>query len=287
MVTSGPSHTALLTAYARAYHQIADRPLIFTDPLAAPLLGVTAEELNALSSRSEDPLATAMNDQARRQFFAARARFAEDAVTAAVTNGTRQVVVLGAGLDTFAYRNTIPDLQVFEIDHPATQEWKCARLSAAGIVVPDTLSFVPVDFETQDLATELENTAFSRTDSAVFVWLGVIFYLTAQTAHTTLEYIANQGRTVEVVFDYLQAANTDQDRMHLQARSDRLATTGEPFFTYFTSDEIAKQLTALGFTHVEDHTAQDIISAYIGESTNYSTEPARTLRASRLLRASR
>lgn len=283
MVTSGPSHTALLTAYARAYHQIADRPLIFTDPLAAPLLGVTAEELNALSSRSEDPLATAMNDQARRQFFAARARFAEDAVTAAVTNGTRQVVVLGAGLDTFAYRNTIPDLQVFEIDHPATQEWKCARLSAAGIVVPDTLSFVPVDFETQDLA----NTAFSRTDSAVFVWLGVIFYLTAQTAHTTLEYIANQGRTVEVVFDYLQAANTEQDRMHLQARSDRLATTGEPFFTYFTSDEIAKQLTALGFTHVEDHTAQDIISAYLGESTNYSAEPARTLRASRLLRASR
>lgn len=287
MVTSGPSRTALLTAYARAYHQIADRPLIFSDPLAARLLGVTAQELNELSACRDDPLAAPLGDRARRLFFASRARFADDAVAEAVASGIRQVVILGAGLDTFAYRNVASNLQVFEIDHPATQEWKRARLAAAGITVPETLTFVSVDFETQGLAAELENTAFKRTQPAIFVWLGVIFYLTAHAASTTLEYVANQAQPVEVVFDYLQAPNTDQDRAHLQARSERLAVSGEAFFTYFTPEEIAKKLTSLGFTNIEDHAAQDIISTYLGELQSYGDESARALRASRLLRASR
>lgn len=287
MVTFGPSRTALLTAYARAYHQIADRPLIFADPLAAPMLGVTTKELNELSARSDDQLAAAINDQARRQFFAARARFAEDAVTAAVIDGTQQVVILGAGLDTFAYRNTNPRLRVFEIDHPETQAWKRDRLAATGIVIPETLTFVPVDFETQDLATELENTAFSRNQPAIFVWLGVIFYLTPQAAHTTLKYIADQTPSTEVVFDYLQAANTDQDRAHLKTRSNRLAVNGEPFLAHFTPDEMAKQLAAVYFTNIEDRPAQDVISAYLGESPNYADESVRTLHASRLIHASR
>lgn len=287
MDNDGPSRTALITAYARAYHQIADRPQIFTDPLAARLLGVTAEELAELGTPTTNHLGDGASDRPRRLFFAARARFAEDAVAAAITAGVRQVVILGAGLDTFAYRNPRPDLRVFEVDHPATQAWKRERLTTAGIDRPETLTFVPVDFETQTLAAGLESTGFKRTDPAVFVWLGVVFYLTPNAAHATLEYIAGQAQPVEVVFDYLQPANSDEDRAHQQARADRLAGVGEPVFSYFTPDDIAAQLRALGFTDLEDHSAPDLVTRYLDGSPRFGGEPPRALRAIRILRASR
>ncbi|WP_433191848.1 class I SAM-dependent methyltransferase [Nocardia sp. CA-107356] len=287
MDNDGPSRTALITAYARAYHQIADRPLIFTDPLAARLLGVTAAELTELGTPTTDYLDLVVSDRSRRLFFASRARFAEDAVAAAIAAGVRQVVILGAGLDTFAYRNPHPDLRVFEVDHPATQAWKRERLVAAGIDRPETLTFVPVDFETQTLAAGLESSGFTRTDPAVFVWLGVVFYLTPNAAHATLEYIAGQAEPVEVVFDYLQPADSDEDRAHQQARADRLADAGEPVFSYFTPDDIAAQLRALGFTDLEDHSAPDLITGYLDGSARFGGEPPRALRANRILRASR
>jgi len=284
---SGPSRTALATAYARAYHQVADRPPIFTDPLAAPLLGVDVDELTELTTRTGDQLGALMNDQARRLVFAARARFAEDAVGRAVNNGTRQVVILGAGLDTFAYRNPYPNLRVFEIDHPATQAWKRDRLASAGIDCPETVTLVPVDFETQDLAEELESSEFKRSEPAVFIWLGVVFYLTPGAAHTTLEYIAGQAQPVEVVFDYLESPNTEEERAHLRARSEQLAKVGEPFVTHFTPEEIDRQLRSLGFTDVEDRPAGDVISMYVGEMPEFPEQSARILRASRILRARR
>ena len=279
MENGGPSRTALATAYARAYHQVADQPQIFTDPLAARLLGITADEPTELD--------IAANDRPRRLFFAARSRFAEDAVAAAVAAGVRQVVILGAGLDTFAYRNPYPDVRVFEVDHPATQAWKRERLATAGIERPETLTFVPVDFETQTLAAGLESAGFDRSAPAVFVWLGVVFYLTPSAAHTTLEYIAGQAQPVEVVFDYLQPAATEEDRAHQQARSVQLAGAGEPVFSYSTPDEIAAQLRDLGFTGIEDHSAPDLIARYLDGSPGFEGETPRALRASRMLRASR
>ncbi len=287
MENGGPSRTALVTAYARAYHQIADRPQIFTDPLAARLLGVTAEELTELGTPTTDHPGAGASDRPRRLFFAARARFAEDTVAAAIAVGVRQVVILGAGLDTFAYRNPRPDLRVFEVDHPATQAWKRERLATTGIDRPETLTFVPVDFETQTLAAGLESAGFTRTDPAVFVWLGVIFYLTPDAAHATLEYIAGQAQPVEVVFDYLQPAATDEDRAHQRARADRLAGIGEPLFSYFAPDDIAAQLHALGFTGIEDHSAPDLIAGYLHGSAGFEGEPPRALHAIRILHASR
>ncbi|MGV0850395.1 class I SAM-dependent methyltransferase [Mycolicibacterium phlei] len=277
MDRTGPSRTALITGYARAYHQTADTPRIFTDPLAAPLLG--GHEF----VEAGDALDTVVRDRARRLFFAARSRFAEDAIAAAV--GTRQVVTLGAGLDTFGCRNTNPDLQVYEVDHPATQAWKRGRLTAAGIPAPSTLTFVPVDFETQGLATELAAAGFTRTEPAIFIWLGVIFYLTSDAARATLDYIAGQARPVEVVFDYLQQADTGEDRAHLRARAQRLARAGEPLVSYHSPDTLAGQLHALGFAGVEDRAADRVIGAYLGESLQLSADEARTLRASRLVRA--
>jgi methyltransferase (TIGR00027 family) len=285
MDNAGPSRTALATACARAYHQLADRPPIFADPLAARLLGVSAAELTELSRRAGDRVGAVVGDRARRLFFAARARFAEDAVAVAVAGGTRQVVILGAGLDTFAYRNPFPELRVFEVDHPATLEWKRERLTAAAVDVPETLTFVPVDFETQDLTAELALTGFMRTEPAIFVWLGVVFYLTAGAARATLDCIAGQAASVEVVFDYLRSADTDEDRAHLQARADRLASAGEPFVSYFAPDRLSQQLRDLGFTDIEDHSAEGVIGAYLGEPPRFNEEGARALRASRILRA--
>ncbi|MEU5760123.1 class I SAM-dependent methyltransferase [Nocardia sp. NPDC047648] len=287
MDNDGPSRTALITAYARAYHQIADRPQIFTDPLAARLLGVTAEDLAEFSTPTTGHLGDRVSERPRRLFFAARARFAEDAVATAIAAGVRQVVILGAGLDTFAYRNPLPDVRVFEVDHPATQAWKRERLIAAGIDLPETLTFVPVDFETDTLAAGLESAGFKRTDPAVFVWLGVVFYLTPNAAHATLEYIAGQAQPVEVVFDYLRPADSDEDRAHQQARADRLAGVGEPVFSYFTPDDIAAQLRALGFTDLEDHSAPDLLTRYLDGSEEFGGEPPSALRAIRILRASR
>ncbi|MEU1208640.1 class I SAM-dependent methyltransferase [Nocardia sp. NPDC005825] len=291
-----PSRTALVTAYARAYHQIADRPRILTDPLAARLLGVSADELTEFGQPAEDRPGTdagagilrlGVSDRPRRLFFAARSRFAEDRVTEAVAAGVRQVVILGAGLDTFAYRNPHPSLRVFEVDHPATQAWKRQRLTESGIDLPDRLTFVPVDFETDALATRLEAAGFVRTEPAVFVWLGVVFYLTPDAARTTLEYIAGQSEPVEVIFDYLQAADTEEDRAKLRAREHRAAAVGEPWLSYFTPDNLAAQLRALGFTDVEDHSATDLIAGYLDESEEFEGEPPQALRPVRLLRATR
>lgn len=287
MENGGPSRTALVTAYARAYHQIVDQPQIFTDPLAARLLGHAAEELPRLGTAETDRLGGAVTDRSRRLFFATRARFAEDAVAAAVAAGVRQVVILGAGLDTFAHRNPHRDLRVFEVDHPATQAWKRERLATTGIDSPETLTFVPVDFETQTLATELESAGFRRTDPAVFVWLGVVYYLTPDAVHATLAYIAGQARPVEVVFDYLRSATTDAERAYERARADRLAAVGEPVFSYFTPDGIAATLRALGFTGVEDHAASDLIVGYLGGSAVFEGEPSPAPHALRVLRASR
>lgn len=285
MDNEGPSKTALATTYARAYHQIADRPLILTDPIAARLLGVTSDELSESDEPVEDRPGSGASYRPRRLFFAARARFAEDRVAAAVAAGVRQVVILGAGMDTFAYRNPHPDLRIFEVDHPATQTWKEQRLAAAGIDHPETLTFVPVDFETQALATELESAGFIRDHPAVFVWLGVVFYLTPDTARTTLEYIAGQARPVEVILDYLQPADTEEDRAQLEARANRLAAAGEPWFSYFTPDDIAAQLRGLGFTDLEDHSAADLIAGYLDDSPEFKGKPPHALRASRILRA--
>lgn len=288
MEIDGPSRTALTTAYARAYHQIADRPRILTDPLAARLLGVGAEELAEMGRPAENrPGSGAVSHRPYRLFFASRARFAEDKVSEAHSAGVRQVVVLGAGLDTFAYRNPHPGLHVYEVDHPATQGWKQQRLAAAGIDLPTSLTFVPVDFETDTLATELDSAGFSRTDPAVFVWLGVVYYLTPDAARITLEYIASQAEAVEVIFDYLQPTGTHEDRAQLRARADRVAAAGEPWFSYFTPDEIAAQLRALGFIDIEDQSATELITGYLGESLEFDGEPPQALRPSRILRASR
>lgn len=285
MGDGGPSRTALATAYARAYHQVADDSRILTDPVVALLVGVTTEELLAAAEPTEDCPGSGAHYRPRRLFFAARARFAEDRIAAGIAIGVRQVVILGAGLDTFAYRNPYPNLRIFEVDHAATQAWKRRRLTEVGIDVPATLTFVPVNFETDVLGTELEADGFVRADPAVFVWLGVVFYLTSNAVNSILKYIAGQAQPTEVIFDYLQPADTEEERERLRVREKRAAAVGETWFSYFTPAEITAQLGALGFTDIEDRSAAQLVDGYLNGPAEFERATPNALRASRILRA--
>src|SRR5450432_444076 len=144
-----PSRTALLVAIHRAAHQVREGGVIFTDPLAMRILGADAEA--QVREAGDDPFSLAL-----RQYLVVRSRITEDALASAAEQGTRQLVILGAGLDTCAYRSAHGDrLRIFEVDFPATQDWKRAMLAAAGIDVPKTLVFAPVDFDRQTLADGL------------------------------------------------------------------------------------------------------------------------------------
>ena len=182
MQTGRASRTALRVAQRRAVHQVLDQPCVLTDPIAIPLLG---PEFSYDAAGEMHPFARAF-----RAFMAARSRYAEDRLAACVALGVTQYVILGAGLDTFAYRNPFPELRVFEVDFPATQEWKRALLAAADIAVPANLTFVPLDFEHMTLAAGLAGAGFDSSKPAFFGWLGVVPYLTLPAFRATLETIA-------------------------------------------------------------------------------------------------
>src|SRR5665213_2889961 len=175
MEQAKPSRSALRVAMRRAAHQIYDaKPLVFEDPIAVPILGDTyAEEVRRTPTRPDRPFSVSL-----RAFLVARSRYAEDNLARAVARDVSQYVLLGAGLDTFAHRNSYPGLRVFEVDHPATQLWKRQLLEAGGIAPPHRLTYAPVDFERESLPGQLLEAGFDPQAPSFFAWLGVVPYLT-------------------------------------------------------------------------------------------------------------
>ena len=246
-----PSRTAYMVAMRRAAHQIFDNPKVFDDPIALAILGPGAEQRLRSEPRFLNRLGRAV-----RASMAARSRYAEDQLARAIERGTRQYVILGAGLDTFAYRNPHPqpDLRVFEVDYPATQEWKRERLAAAGISTPPSLTFAPVNFEHQTLAEGLREAGFDASRPAFFSWLGVTMYLERETAMGTFRFIASCGRGSGVTFDYIVPRETLNwtGQLILRAMERRVARAGEPFRTFFAPEELRDELGRMGFRAIED-----------------------------------
>ncbi|SPE38303.1 Methyltransferase (fragment) [Candidatus Sulfopaludibacter sp. SbA6] len=200
-----------------------------------------------------------------RIFIAVRHRFAEDALAAAVERGVRQVVVLGAGLDTWAYRTTLRDrLRIFEVDHPATQAWKRQCLADAAIALPSSLTFAPVDFERHTLAGGLAAAGFNRAEQTFFTWLGVVPYLTEEAVWSTLGFIASLPNGAHVVFDYSDppASLSPEMRAAHEKRAAHVAALGEGWRIYFTTEELHGKLIALGFSEVEDLGPPQIAARY-------------------------
>jgi methyltransferase (TIGR00027 family) len=241
-----PSRTALGAAAYRAIHQTLEGGVIFRDPFAARILD--DETRGGL-----DDMASDLSLRPMRLMIAARSRFSEETLAACVARGVRQVVVLGAGLDTFSLRNPHAGLRVFEVDYPATQAWKRERLEQAGLAVPDTLTFAPVDFERQSLADGLAAAGFRADRSAFFQWLGVVPYLTREAISQTLDFIAAVPES-EVVFDYGEPFENyaEERRANVMAVAERAAARGEPWLSQFDPAEMSDLLRKAGFGVIED-----------------------------------
>jgi methyltransferase (TIGR00027 family) len=243
-----PSLTALGAARLRAAHQVLDGASILDDPLAVRILGpdIQASIDHALAHVAGPRI---------RWFIAARSRISEDALTASARNGVTQLVVLGAGLDTLAYRTPLAErLRIFEVDHPATQAWKRDMLEAAGIAIPKALTFVAADLERHTLAETLDAAGFDRGARSFFSWLGVVPYLTEQAVVSTLGFVAHLPGGSEVVFDYVNPAASIEPagRAALQSMAERVAALGEKFQSYFDTAWVRSTLSGIGFSHLED-----------------------------------
>jgi methyltransferase (TIGR00027 family) len=247
----------------RAAHQILDHPKVFEDPIALRIVG--AESASALQADPQSLERTPL-DRYLRAFMVARSRFAEDELARAIARGARQYVVLGAGLDTFAYRNPYPEaeLRVFEVDHPNTQAWKRERLGEAGISIPKALTFAPVNFETQTLEEGLRQAGFDVREGTFFSWLGVTPYLTRDAIDATLGFIASRPGGSGVVFDYAMSPSllSPAQLWVFDAMAKRVAAAGEPWQTYFDPSALAADLKAMGFTQVEDVDAAALNERY-------------------------
>ncbi len=259
----GASTTAVLLAAVRAAHFAVDEPKILSDPLAARLAGEFADGLVARLQADPGALPT-------RFMALARSRWAEDTLAEAQTEGVDQYVLLGAGLDSFAYRRPEPDdgLKIFEVDQPSTQAWKRQRLSDVGIEVHSSVRFVPVDFEAQDLDDELARAGFDPGRRAAVAWLGVADYLTTAALGATLDRIASWAPGTRLVLDYdLPPGYWDSfegwDGEVMRSLASWVARLGEPWISYYTPGEMGTLLRAHGYEAVEHLDFHGVRSRYM------------------------
>lgn len=257
-----PSRSALGVASLRAVHQLLDEPLVFPDPIALPLLGASSE-----AAMRDDPFS--LNDPLSRGLrgaLVARSRFVEDELSRCVAAGVRQYLVVGAGLDTFAYRNPYRDegLRVFEVDHPGTQRCKQQLLAEAGIDVPASLTFVPADFERDDLGSVLRQAGFQPDQAACVSWMGVTMYLTADAVAATLRTVAGFAPGSRLCFDYRVPVTmlNPVERVINEVIGQRIAALGEPWLSTFDPTQLQKQLLDLGFSSADSATPESLNARY-------------------------
>jgi methyltransferase (TIGR00027 family) len=264
--SGGPKPSAMLVAMQRAAHQLLEQPLVLDDPLALQILGeAEANRLRADLANYRAPMAHGL-----RSSVVVRSRLAEDEWANANAKGVRQYVVLGAGLDTSAYRQTGRQGRIFEVDLPATQAWKRARLAETGIAVPESLQFVPVDFESVSLAEGLAAAGFDASQPAYFSWLGVTMYLEEAAVVETLRFIAGCAKGSAVLFEYVvpMAGLSPMMRIAMEQMAAQLAERGEPWKSYFEPDALADKVAALGFSQSRTWTPQELNERYLKDRSD-------------------
>lgn len=275
------SRTALGVAALRAAHQLMDgEPKILDDPVIPLLLErELIERVRAGGESVQAPWAVRL-----RSHVLLRSRFAEDCLARAVTQGMGQYVILGAGLDTFAYRQPpwAQDLRIFEIDHPASQQAKRERLEAAGIAIPPNVEFVSIDFESVSLRDGLQASSLDFDQPAFFSCLGVMVYLSEDAAYALFRLVASLPPPSEIVFTFSPPessleAKEAEGRASLAAVVEKL---GEPWRTHFEPQALVEKLRGIGFEGMQTLSAEETERYFCGR-----TDSLRAPRHGRIARA--
>ncbi|MFE9577061.1 class I SAM-dependent methyltransferase [Nocardia sp. NPDC006044] len=261
-----PSRTAMFAAVSRGLFRLETAsPWVLDDPLALVLVGPVWQQLRDRF----DPL---FPDPVRRQSRAAvctRSRYVEDRLIAGTFT---QYVILGAGLDSFAWRrpDLLGSLTLFEVDHPASQAWKSERVRELGLPLGDSQVFVPTDFEAGSVRDALAAAGFDWAQPTMFCWTGVAPYLTAPAIEATLHTIAAAAPGSEVVFSYRAEDSALDDAATEFARiyTPIAAAVGEPLQPGWPVSEIERLISRCGLKVVDHPTRADLQHRYFAGRTD-------------------
>jgi len=286
------SKSALITAFSRGYHAKYDSPKVFNDFIVYDLftekerasmiktvlqIGKVLDPAYAATFTDEDSaLAWSMQQGSIVSLTVSRSRFTEDTLLEAIKKGVQQYVILGAGMDTFAFRHSELQerLQVFEVDHPVTQEYKCQRITELGWKTPSNLNFIPVDFTKENLKTALSHSSYDPKALTFFSLLGVTYYLHREALFTTLRTIAKISPSgSSIVFDYFSTEKFAPDK---ESESNKQVIqgaqkSGEPLKSIFDPSTLADDIAILGLSLHENLSPTEIKENYfLGRLDNYN-----------------
>jgi methyltransferase (TIGR00027 family) len=271
------SKTALITSLARAIHTRTAAKPILNDPWGDVLVPDSAREAvrKAWLLADSVDLESFLKTRPAHSVLITRPRYTEDALHAALGSGIRQYVLIDAGFDSYALRTPAEAqrLSIFEVDHPATQSLKQARIRECGVQVREGIHFLPADLRTESLDQVLTRSAFRSSDKSFFSWLGVTFYLTRDANLATLRAIARCAKPgSDVVFDYIKQSFFDEKARGIKSdtadSSEAVASIGEPVLSGFDPTTLSNVLESVGFELVENPSEQDLIDRYDPEGAN-------------------
>jgi len=258
----------------RAAHMVLDDdPKILNDPAVLRIIGAPAlEQIRIRATDFQTPGARGL-----RAHVVLRSRFAEDRLAAAVARGVTQYLILGAGGDTFPYRQPgwAAALRVIEVDHPASQREKRERILGAGIETPPNVGYAPIDFETTTLRDGLIAAGVDLRAPTFFSWLGVTMYLTEAAVDAVLATVAAFPKDSEIVFTFARASRPDQESADGPTLAERAAALGEPWLSYFEPEQLDAKLRAFGFSNVYFLTPAESRKKYFEGRTDGLEAPRR------------
>jgi len=289
MENNKSSVTALITAYGRAYHSINEWPKIFDDFLAKELIEEEYESISynlaasinffspekaELCKDKESALKAVIQNQIA-PISLSRSRYSESMLELAIKFGVKQYVILGAGFDTFAFRNKelLKHIDIFELDHPATQELKLSRIKKAGWEIPKNLHFITVDFSKDNFVEEIKKSTFDTNKLSFYSWLGVTYYLSREEILNTLKGIGNISKKgSSIIFDYPDESIFDDEKPTRRVKNMIYAAmqNGEPMKSSFSCKELVSDLEKAGFLLYEHLTPSEIDEKYFkGRNDDY------------------
>lgn len=268
MFPGQPSHSMVRTALCRAAHQILDRPLIFEDPVAVDLIPDCTEQAIRDNPEEHDGPGKGL----LRAVFVYRSRFTEDRLAEAAARGARQYVIVGAGLDTFPWRQPpfAKSMRIFFVDHPSTLTWSQERFRERGLPVPPNVTFVAADLEAQELGARLDAHGFDRATPTFVSVLGVTQYITWDASEALFSFVASLPAQSEIVSSFAPSDDElDPDELALRNWGLTVtAETGEPWLTRLSAPQIFGFLTARGFGEVFYLTKKRLRERYFSGRTD-------------------